>query len=170
VELARNAGLPVLIMSNGMFLKDRRELLELDVMGWQITNDPQYYPQRVPVVDHPKVSQFDHIPGFITPLGRSAGKDAGRKSPMCFNLRSITRHLRDFREAVLTLRGMGKMCSPAICADGSIVAGESRFCTVIGTVDSSNLELTNKVAQMTCSRCGLVENLDLTHRQAVGEL
>jgi hypothetical protein len=67
------------------------------------------------------------------------------------------------------LRGIGKMCTPSVVEDGSVVAGESCFCHRVGTVESSNDELTNNIIRMKCDVCGLTENLDLKFKQAIGE-
>lgn len=159
----------VMVASNGMNLPDHPEYLEPEAL-WQVINDPRYYPQRITKVDHPRVFYADELPAPLTPLGRSKGITNGRMSPLCFNLRSVTRSFGDFQRAVLYLRSIGKMCTPSILVDGHIVAGESRFCHVIGHVTDDNHRLTENVALMTCSECGLVSNLNPMQREAVGEL
>ena len=91
-------------------------------------------------------------------------------SPLCFNLRSITRSMGNFQDAVLYMRQIGKMCTPGVNIDGSIVAGESRFCTVIGTIHDTDETLVRNITNMRCSRCGLIENMDMLHRAVVGEV
>jgi hypothetical protein len=66
------------------------------------------------------------------------------------------------------LRGMGKMCTPSVKVNGDIVAGESSFCCKIGTVDDSNLRLTNNVCGMKCNACGLEDGLRPEYRKAIG--
>ena len=39
----------------------------------------------------------------------------------------------------------------------------------IGTVDSSNEELTRGLVEMRCNRCGLVDNLTPEQKRAIGE-
>lgn len=172
VKMARSAKLETIVLSNGMFLNNvhRDEYLSLGVK-YQIINDPKYYPTKIDPVSHPNISVFDtKIMAPISPFGRALNMKAGRINPLCFNLRSATRQLRDFRDAVHFLRLNGKMCIPSITVEGDIVAGESRFCSKIGTVESSNIELTNRVVDLKCSKCGLVNNLDHRHRTAIGEL
>jgi hypothetical protein len=67
--------------------------------------------------------------------------------------------LRDFSEAILSLRMSGKMCTPSIDVHGNVLAGESRFCHKIGTVESSEEELLENLLTMECNKCGLEDNL-----------
>jgi hypothetical protein len=93
-----------------------------------------------------------------------------RKSPMCFNLSSVVRHLNNFNDGVLTLRHNGKMCTPYIEIDGSILAGESKFCKKIGTIDSTGDELVHNILNMKCNYCGLEDNLLDIAKNAIGIL
>ena len=170
VHLAKRK-LKVLVMSNGLFWSDpirRQQYMDLGI-DFQIINDPRYYPQRVEPIKHPRVLYDDKLIAPITPLGRAKDMESGRKAPLCFNLRSAVRSFRDFRNAVMFMRQNAKMCTPSILTDGSIVAGESRFCYKIGTVENSNLELTNNLAQMKCNQCGLADNLSTELRTVIGE-
>ena len=169
VIMARKRDLPVMVSSNGMFMPERSDLLDLEAR-WQIINDPRYYPKRIPRIEHPNVFYAEEIPAPITPIGRSKNAQGGRMSPLCFNLRSITRSMGCFQRAILQLRLLGKMCIPGVNIDGSIVAGESRFCHVIGNVQDTDETLTKNIIAMTCSRCGLVNNLDQTLKTAIGEM
>jgi hypothetical protein len=163
----------VLVLSNGLFWADekRREMYLALKVAFQIINDARYYPQKVARIDHPHVLYDDKIMAPLTPLGRAKknGLEAGRISPLCFNFRSAVRQVRDFREAVLILRQNGKMCSPSVTEDGSIVAGECCSCHKIGTVESRNIELTNQAVQMKCNACGLADNLTPELRAHIGE-
>jgi len=168
VEHALNTGLPVLIASNGMWLKERPNLSELKV-NWQITNDPRYYPKEVQEVKHPNIFFTKEIPGHLTPLGRYKDKPS-RLSPLCFNLRSIVRQTHSFKMAVQYLRMLGKFCTPSVTVEGNVVAGESRFCHVIGTIDDSDETLTQNVIEMRCSNCGLINNLSPEYKSVIGEI
>lgn len=173
VRMAQQVGTEIIVLSNGMFLHNghRDEYLSLGVK-FQIINDPVYYPIRVEPMEHPNILVFDtKIMAPVSPLGRAKknGIVSGRMSPLCFNLRSVTRRLRDFRNAVQFLRLDNKMCTPSVTTEGDVVAGESRFCSKIGTVESSNLELTNRIAELKCSKCGLVNNLSPEYKAAIGE-
>lgn len=171
VNLAKTK-LKVIVLSNGLFWRDEKRREEYMTLGvqFQVINDSRYYPIKVDQIDHPNVLYDDKIMAPLTPLGRAktGGFETGRMSPLCFNLRSAIRHF-NFREAVLFLRQKGKMCIPSIVVDGSIVAGESQFCHKIGTVESSNVELTNNLVQMRCNACGLAKNLTLELRKMIGE-
>lgn len=172
VRMAQGKGLEVAILSNGLFLSDpdlKRRVLELGALI-QITNDPRFYPIRVNPEEHPEVAIETHI-RCVSPFGRAIknGIETQRQSPLCFNLRSLVRHFRDFRKAVIRLRFMGKMCTPSVNIDGTLVAGEAPSCSSFGTVEDSNLALTNQLAELRCSRCGLLNNLGNEHREAIGE-
>ena len=92
-----------------------------------------------------------------------------RQSPLCFNLRSYVRKLRDFKEAVYRLRNSGKMCIPSVNTDGTLVAGEAPSCSSFGHVTDSNLVLTNRLCDLSCNRCGLADGLPDEYKEAIGE-
>jgi hypothetical protein len=172
VDMAIASGFKTLVLSNGKFANTKvlcGELLNRDVMI-QVTNDVRYYPEKYPVINHPKVVHIDSIIA-MSPFGRALTNkiECNRQSPLCFNLRSATRGLKDFRQALVFLRSKIKMCTPSVNIDGSISAGESHLCTKIGMVGDSNLKLTNAVCNMRCSKCGLVDNLSPVHKEALGE-
>jgi len=173
LQMAVDAGLKTTLLSNGMFLTDQeltKKVLDLDVLV-QITNDSRFYPEKVPHIKHEKVIYEDSI-RLVSPFGRALENKipVTRQSPLCFNFRSIVRHFHDFLQGLYQLRLRMKMCTPSINIDGSISAGESNSCHCIGTVYDSNLELTNKVCNMRCDKCGLVNNLDELHKGAIGEV
>ena len=170
-QMAKDSGLHPLILSNGMFLEDERKRDEILSLGIpiQITNDERFYPKKIVKFEHPLLSYEDNL-RVIVPLGRAKTNNlqSERMSPLCFNLRSAIRTLHDFRQAVLYLRLKGKMCTPSINVDGSIVAGESSFCHVIGTIDSIDSELVKNIISMECNKCGLETNLSSLHRAVIG--
>lgn len=176
VRIAKAARLfsPVaLVMSNGLWLHDGRceEYLSLGIR-FQIINDPAYYPVRVEPVKHKNIVVFaEKLIAPVSPIGRAKKNNlqTGRISPLCFNFRSCIHHLNDFRTAVGYLRHLGRMCTPSITVDGEIVAGESRFCSPMGNLNSSMDELTKNAKALRCSRCGLVDNLTEEQRKAIGE-
>jgi hypothetical protein len=98
---------------------------------------------------------------LMSPFGRAVknGLKSERQSPSCFNLRSAARTLKDLSKAIITLRMSGKMCTPSIDVQGNVLAGESRFCHKIGTVESSNEEILQNLLIMECNKCGLEDNL-----------
>jgi hypothetical protein len=89
-------------------------------------------------------------------------------SPLCYNLRSAVHTTGDFATAIALLRSMRKMCIPSVNVDGSISAGETNFCHIIGNVDSSNEEITKRILKMKCNNCGLEENLSPMHKKVIG--
>lgn len=158
------------ILSNGMFLEDpatKKKVLDLGI-PLQITNDPRYYPKRIPKVDHSLLGYETHIQ-TITALGRAKDNDipTNRLAPMCFNLRSLVRKY-GFWDSVIYLRSMKKLCIPSINIDGSIIAGESSCCHRIGTIESSDQELVQNLQRMDCNCCGMEDALSPIYRQAIG--
>lgn len=155
-------GWKTVLMSNGLFLKNdtlREKVLSYDI-SVQVYNDPRYYPIKVDVFEYPKII-FGTSINKMSPFGRAVTNKlaAERMSPLCYNLRSCARTLKDFSESVLALRMSGKMCSPSINVLGDVLAGESRFCHKIGTIESSEEELLQKLLTMECNKCGLEDNL-----------
>jgi hypothetical protein len=166
-------GFGVTVLSNGTFLEDpelTRKLLHppSDKVRFFVTNDPRYYPRRVPQPDLPGVAYADDIGDVLAPFGRAKDNPScTRKYPMCFNIRSATRSTGDIRQAVGMLQLRVKMCSPSINHDGSIVMGETTSCLPIGTVEDSPQTLTERLLQASCNRCGLASNLSAVQRNAI---
>ncbi len=180
-EVYRRKMKPLLI-SNGSWLRNeelkksilRPEWLDLEI---QIQNDPKFYPTRVPRILDSRITYRPPV-GSLVPLGRmTKGKSwqgvPYRTAPTSFNLRSATRSLKDFEKAVCFQRtraafALSGACSPSISFDGVVRAGETTNCFEIGTVDSTNEELTKAIINMTCNRCGLETNLSQEHKRAIG--
>jgi hypothetical protein len=145
-----------------------------------VTNDVRFYPRRVPRVDDSRITYVDALHHLVT-LGRAARKKnlnreglAEAKAPTSFNLRSITRSLGSVEKAIMVLRarsmaGMSGNCTPNIDEQGNVLAGETRFCFRIGTVDSTTAEVTRALVEMRCNECGLVDNLTQPQKRAIGE-
>jgi len=97
-----------------------------------------------------------------------------RKGPTSFNVRSLTRAYGDVREALVKIRaraaiGMSGHCAPSISSDGTIVAGETSNCFVVGNVHSTAEEITRAIIAMQCNKCGLVDGLTQEQKLAIGE-
>jgi len=174
LDAVNTAGLRPLMTSNGLFLtemtqKERDDIFSR-VYSIQVTNDPRYYPKRVVRPAHPKVYYEDTL-RMLSPFGRAVtnGLECNRNAPMCFNLRSATRQFMGFRQALAYLWGVGKFCTPAINIDGTLVAGETPSCHPIGTVWDELETIAANIQTMTCSNCGLVNNLTNEYRRAIGE-
>ena len=181
-------GYDVILITNGMWLDDpvlRAKILrpEWKRLMVQVTNDPRFYPKQP--VDVPKNDpRVVYVPSLtlLVPLGRMkparahSGKDGlpVRKGPTSFNLRSMTRATGDVRAALTMLRarasiGMSGNCSPSISSDGAIVAGETSNCFPIGDVHSTAEQVTRALINMSCNKCGLVDNLTQEQKVAIGE-
>ncbi|MFI5296667.1 MAG: hypothetical protein ACHREM_01100 [Polyangiales bacterium] len=172
------------LLTNGSWLADparRASLLrpEWTSMEVQVTHDPRFYPTSPPVrVVDPRLRYVESITKLL-PLGRAARKtfDNGVPklgAPSSFNIRSITRSFGSIERALVEQRlramlGKAGHCSPSISADGSVVAGESNACFKVGTVDSTNQEITDAMINMRCNACGLVDNLTFEQKRAIGE-
>lgn len=173
IKKAIEKDLHVTLLSNGTFLEDlamTEWILKTGVLV-QITNDKRFYPREVPIINHPKL-MYEHSIRMVSPFGRALENKiaTSRQSPLCFNLRSLCRHTHDFKEALIMLRSMEKFCTPSINIDGTISAGEGNTCSTFGTVNDSNLKLTNALCSLTCGRCGLRDNLDHSYKAAIGEI
>lgn len=171
LELAKQRSINLIVLSNGTFVKENKPLLEqllaLEVKI-QITNDVRYYPQRVEICRHPKFYYVDELT-LLAPFGRAKNMTSSRQSPLCFNLRSSVRGLKNFERAIEFLRLRGKMCAPSINVDGTLMAGESPFCSSFGTILDTNETLLENLCNLTCGKCDLYKNLTPIHLNAIGE-
>jgi len=179
-------GFELVLITNGLWLRDpelRQALLrsEWKTLFVQVTNDARFYPKKPELVDDPRVVYVESLTHLI-PLGRAARKKnierhgvPMKHAPTSFNMRSATRSLGSFEKAVALLRMRAATgsswgnCTPSISDDGSVMAGETRLCFRVGTVDSTNEELTKAVIEMRCNACGLVDNLTQEQKRAIGE-
>ena len=172
LELAQGRVDHILLTSNGLFFEEpgRWEEIRPLISGIQVTNDPRFYPRTVTVPEDGKISLETAI-RQVSPFGRALknGLPCNRQSPLCFNLRSMTRSYRDLKKALLGLRMRGYYCTPSVNIDGSVAAGETSFCTTIGQVTDDLDTLTRNLISMTCDRCGLVDQLGHDHKKAIGE-
>lgn len=153
----------ILIMSNGLFLNDNNYTKQLLSYGidLQITNDSRYYPKKINKIKHQLLTYVDKIEP-VSPFGRALKNNIPitQKYPSCFNLRSLVYSFNSFEKAINTLRYKAyKFCTPSINVDESINAGESPSCSKIGTIESSNEEITNNIQSLSCNKCGLFKNL-----------
>ena len=195
IAFVRDRGIIPVLISNGLWLgpdasgndpieamRLRAAILGTDQIFVQVTYDPRFYRREPPRIDDPRVSYVNAL-NHITPLGRvvrSGRIDARglplRMGPTSFNLRSITRATGSIAETIAMLRlraleGHPGHCIPSITHEGYVLAGETRSCYQIGTVDSSNDDLTRAVLAMgSCNRCGLEDHLNAEQRQAIGLL
>lgn len=182
VEIVVAEGFWPFLITNGMWLGNAELRAALLRPEWpnllvQVTNDDRYYPQRLPVkIEDRRLIYSERIPGGLLPLGRAARKvdELKMKGPSSFNLRSMTRQLGSVTKAIALIRlramaGLNGQCTPSISDRGDVMAGESRNCFRIGTVDSSEEELTRALVEMRCNRCGLVDNLTPVQKRAIGE-
>lgn len=184
IEIVIKESLIPVLITNGMFLADENLSREILRPRWrqlmvQVTNDPRYYPKKPPRVEDDRITYVESLSQMIT-LGRFKPSEDGRvgeimkKAPASFNLRSATRTMRDFSKAICFQRlraatGFSGHCTPNITHEGDVLVGESRFCWKIGTVKSTNAELTQAVLAMgSCNRCGLEAGLGQAHKRAIG--
>lgn len=179
-----------MIVTNGSWLANEELRSKILVPGRvvfvQVTHDPRFYPTAPPLrVEDRRVTYIEALSQLVG-LGRAKGKDgkirlslAGQGvpekiAPGSFNLRSAVRHHGSFQAGIAMLRqGLVQrksgQCSPSISVDGSVVAGESNECYKVGTVFSSQEEITKVFLDgFQCNRCGLESNLGPDHRRAIG--
>jgi hypothetical protein len=171
-QLALKDILFVSFASNGHFCFDEDKMRKVEAMGIgvQVTCDPRYYPRHVPREKFASERfAFEDTLRTIFPCERSqaSGIATNRQSPTCFNLRSATRSL-GYVVGTTMLAMKGRVCTPAINIDGSVVAGEADTCHKLGTVGMSLEELNDAICSMRCNRCGLGDNLAQMHLNAIG--
>jgi len=174
IYLAKQSNIEPWLMSNGTFLENdtlKKRIIHLDIKV-QITNDPRYYPRRIPIIENSNFVYEDKV-RFIAPFHRALTNNIPitSKLPNCFNIRSLSRYPADcLQTAIMGLTLYGKFCTPSINFDGTISVGESNSCTTIGTVTDNFNSLFNNLRSMTCSRCKRVYNLTDPQKRAIGEL
>lgn len=182
IELVEQAKMLPLLITNGMWLADeklRHEVLRPNrAISVQVTNDKRYYPSAPVRVQDDRIVYVDSLT-VLLPLGRLSRKKGERelptrKAPSSYNLRSATRALGSFSAAICMLRtraatGLSGHCIPSISDDGSVMAGETRNCWKLGTVDDNDATLTRAMLNMgACNRCGLETNLTREQKLAIG--
>jgi len=166
----------IILASNGMFLEDGemiekiKGLCDSDFFMVQITNDKKYYPKKIKIVNLPGFVYIDKIE-VMSNNGRAKQNKLNitRNSPMCFNLRSIARsgQVSDLKEAITLLESRHKFCQPSINYDGTISAGESSDCHIIGNMYDSNEDIFNNLRSMKCDNCNSLKNLSVLHRNCI---
>lgn len=171
IEMALNKKFKIILLSNGTFIEDeylKNKIIDLSI-SVQITNDKRFYPRKVPVINNENFHYTNKI-RIVSPFQRALinNLSINRQSPLCFNLRSIIHNLKDFRNSLIKLRMMGKMCTPSINIDGSLAAGESNICSIFGSVIDRN-NLNENLLNLRCNKCGLTDKLDIAYKRAIGE-
>jgi hypothetical protein len=154
--------LVIFVTSNGLFLfneKYTEEITRLGI-GFQITNDPTYYPKPIKKIFNDLFKYEDKL-RIISPFGRALTNNIKISpiAPTCFNIRSICSKSSSFVQSIRFLREIQKICTPSINIDGSIVAGEAPSCYKIGTIYSSDEEILYNINNMKCGRCKAYKNL-----------
>lgn len=181
LDRVEQAGMMPMMITNGMWLEDddlKSQILKPDRRIYvQVTNDNRFYPTAPPDSDDPRVTRVPNLT-LLVPLGRAANRSfkepQQRKYPSSFNLRSATRALGSFEHAVALQRvramgGSSGQCTPSVSENGDVLIGETRFCYKIGTINSTNDELTQAVLEMgSCNRCKLEDQLSMEHKRAIG--
>lgn len=185
LQITFDRGFIPFVLTHGMWLSDPEKRAAILRPEWkdlfvQVTYDPRFYPPPGPPhVEDPRITYIPALSNLL-PLGRAGRRPdlhqlgvPWKKAPSSFNLRSATRHLGSIEKAILMLRqrtmtGQSGHCIPTVNNTGEVMAGESQNCFVIGTVRSTNAELTQALVDMKCDRCGLTKNLTHEQKQAIG--
>lgn len=175
INKAKLADLKPLLLSNGTFLENNelKEKIIKTGIDVQITNDPRYYPRKIPIVENSNFS-YEHQLRVISPFHRALKNNIPitSKAPGCFNLRSMCRN-SDSNSLPMAMMGLGiigKMCTPSVNIDGSISAGESNDCNIVGHVTDDLSIIFNRLCSMRCDKCGLVYKLTNLQKNAIGEM
>lgn len=166
------SGQIIVITSNGIPLQDKDMYDKALATGVsiQVVNDPKYYPHRV-VLPGPEIPVIDYVGAPIYPAGRALtnGLNCTAKAPSCFNLRSISRHVTDFRNLISALEEKNRFCTPVIDYDGSIKLGEHNLCPAVSTIYEEPNEVLKRIVNFKCNRCKLFDGLSKVYKDAVGE-
>lgn len=175
MEILKHRGLAriVVITSNGLFLRDKEFTDKICNLGMfiQVINDKKYYPIHVADPNHPKIHYFDNIPAHLTNFGRARENklEITRKSPCCYNLRSISWNMdRGLEATVYILATKGFLCTPYINVSGNITAGGGEECIPFGHVTDSMSSLSRNINNLKCNRCGMWDNLSKEQKENAG--
>jgi hypothetical protein len=171
-KIKRNIELAICITSNGMFINKGKEyfdkLVSYPDVSIQVTNDKRFYPTRIEVPTHPKISYETEL-RILEKLGRAkdnwdelhkkGNMPRRRIAPSCFNIRSICNSFSQngkysFRDVILFLVMHHKFCQPMIDIDGTIRIGETRYCYPVGNVHNSCENIIDNIASADCNNCG----------------
>jgi MoaA/NifB/PqqE/SkfB family radical SAM enzyme len=166
----------IIVTSNGMFLNDSRmktlviTCAEKCRVLIQITNDPRYYPIKIPEFKHEMFTYENNI-RHIVPAGRALLNipTFEKQNPKCFNYRNHIKNNFNFIETLSIAESRFKFCVPAIDIHGGIRLCESSMGYIVGNVNDDFETLRQNIMNMKCNRCGLFKHLDKNVRQMVGE-
>ncbi len=169
-----------LLLSNGSWFYDdnkqywiKRLLNHKNCMGMQIRTHPKYYPSYKTrwgdkgfiEAFHPGIDMYDD--GIkLEPLGRARANHKNdpigdRILPMCGNMYMLNRQNLTFKETIHHLSTKGQFCSPYVASTGNIHAGETPYCTVLGSISDSNEVLTENIKiREPMNKCGRRPKLD----------
>lgn len=91
------------------------------------------------------------------------------KCSHCFNIRSIVRNTISLEDTIMTLRLLGKMCTPSIKWNGDIALGESTLCPSIGNINDDIKSITKAIIDFRCNRCDMNKMYSDLQLEAIGE-
>lgn len=187
--LTLNYSQSISVCTHGMFIEDDNGvdtfIKPFKNVYFQIVNDPIFYPKspsklrlKEVLESNNNVSFFDHISSSIYPQGRARDvlkvthETTNCKGSRCFNIRSIINSgtVDGFREAISTLEGANKFCTPSINIDGSIAMGESNNCPKTSKVTEELSEVFSSFKDSQCNDCGMLTNLDDRYKNAINYL
>jgi hypothetical protein len=127
------------LLSNGTFLNDSTltQIILSQVTSVQITNDDRFYPEKVPVIEHPKL-MYENSIRLVSPFGRALKNQLPITSryPNCLNFRTLLVNDYTLKGAIYATRKQGRFCTPSINVDGTLVLGETRYCCPVGKLES----------------------------------
>lgn len=140
IDYARKSGLFVILISNGYYLglyeAECETRLKEPVSRFlvQVTNDPRYYPKRIPDMkviwrlEKYGLGFTDRIP-TLSALGRAKDnglESHGRNFPMCANSILCANQTPDLRTAIAALMRFGKNCHFTIMPNMDVMLSECR--------------------------------------------
>lgn len=175
LELAHGVLPVVVVTSNGDFVDKPDVVAQLARFETyvQVTNDPRYYPrafQRDLFEGRGLQLYFADTLQTIFPCRRvrEHGIEPTKRYPGCVNLRNAVRQY-GLQNGLMGLAFSGKQCPPSVDVDGTVHAGETDTCHVLGKVDDPLEVVEHRLATMRCNNCGLRDNLKPEHLALIGE-
>jgi organic radical activating enzyme len=163
----------LIVLSNGLFIKDNTRKIYLEKYEFQITNDKRYYPTEVEKIEHRNIVSFDIVRHAIYPCTRVFKNNINyRKIPTCFNFRSMFRSMKfnTMKEVVKNYEiALQKVCLPIIKPDGKIIIGECDMCKIIGSIYDSDQTLIKQIVDLRCNNCTGFDGLNSYLRTHLGE-
>ncbi|MFC1617325.1 radical SAM protein [Candidatus Margulisiibacteriota bacterium] len=177
IERLLNENYKPCLLSNGMWLDDEdicQKMTEFMKKGLlvQVTHIKELYPKKINYKKAKEMGiRIEKELQTMVKAGRAKKNNITyhtyRKSPFCFNPRSISKNVNNLSEVIGMLMNKGKFCTPFIMPNGEVKFGEMLTCYILGSVTDKFETIFNNLRNMSCGKCGLYKNLSPMHLAAI---